>query len=660
MFKNTAIRINIYKSPFILITSFTVIGILLVDYVDFKYSILLFILSIILLLIDLKYSLKKWITVFLFILLFTSLGYQLSSDKSHKNTHELFKSTKSKSYYILKICHLYKSTSNWKRVEVEVLQADNNKIVKLLLIAKDFSFEKGDVLGIYLNVSPIKNKGNPGEFDSEQYYKSKDIQAIAFHDDSSNIDVLLDVDTLKNITFFERLRIYFSHIIDNNLNIQDASLAKALLIGDKSSLEKTIKQDFSNTGAMHVLAVSGLHIGIILSILLFILQLFSKWISKQKAFLIAVILLWFYAFITGLSPSILRATFLFTILAYSKSFSKNNNSINSLFFSAFILLLVNPLYIYDIGFQLSYAAMLGIFLFYTPIYNIFSLKNRYIDLLWKGTALGISAQLFTFPLTTFYFHQFPNYFMLTNLGLIVITGFILGIGVFSLLFNNVWYLNKLLFYIFSLSLFLLLKIISSISSLPYAVAFGFNFSYLEVLFLYFSLFILYTYHKNRKYQFVIVLSFLSIISYIEYQRFSNLSKDEICFFNSPKPIFIIKNGNQAICFYNDDLDKAQFLINSYIKLKPCHVIYKRIDNENYKIRNQDIVLDIDSQKNFTLIHLNGEKYSLQYGEINRIHKFNEYKVISIKNSFVQNNRSYCLENGAIIYEIKKSDHIDRI
>lgn len=142
---------------------------------------------------------------------------------------------------------------------------------------------------------------------------------------------------------------------------KNLAIALALILGDKSLIDSEITASFTNTGAMHVLAVSGLHIGIIMQILMVVFSQFPRFISKRKAIFTVVVLMWFYAFITGLSPSVLRAVFMFSVLVVAQLMGKNYSAINTLFFTGFVLIFINPFTLFDIGFQLSFLAMLGIF-----------------------------------------------------------------------------------------------------------------------------------------------------------------------------------------------------------------------------------------------------------------------------------------------------------
>ena len=566
--------------------------------------------------------------------------------------------------YTAKVNHIYNSNSEWKRIELKLLNHKSSPS-KLLLIAKSFNFNNSDIISLDLIINKISNKGNPGEFDVENYYRSKDIIGISFYDNTNNsIDLIQHYRKSGFNYFINRIRSNLIQIIDSNLNSNNSALAKALILGDKTSLDKSIKQDFSNTGAMHVLAVSGLHVGILLSIILYVLALFSKYLNKKQAYFIAILFLWFYALITGFSASILRATFMFSILVFSKVFSKSNNSINTLCFTAFILLLINPNYLYDIGFQLSYLAMLGIFIFYKIIYSKFTFKFRFINILWQGTSVGLSAQLFTFPLTIFYFHQFPNYFILTNLGLIMITGIILSIGVLSIVFSKVIYLNKLFFILFSFVLILLLKFISSISNLPYSVAYGFNLTFYEVSFLYLIILVVFLLlSANKSIGYVLPFVLFTLV-YIEYKRFQNLNCSEIVFFNSKKSLFVVKDGLNSKCFYSGDIKNAKYIMNSYLKIKPSKVSFQNINKyDEIDVSNKNININIRNLSNYTLVNINDEKYFL--GEsVNKqeLDKFENYTLILNKNTSnlpVIKFINY-LEDGAVFYDIKKSDQIDRI
>jgi competence protein ComEC len=203
--------------------------------------------------------------------------------------------------------------------------------------------------------------------------------------------------------------------LDNESN----AFIKALLLGDKSSLDPSTKKAFSIAGATHVLAVSGLHVGIIVSLFSALLGLILLKIKKRKAAWIKSVLLllviWIYAGITDFSPSILRASMMFSFLSIGQSMTRHSNIYNTISIAAFFMLIINPDNLYAVGFQLSFMAVLGIIYFYPRLSRLFYFKNRLFQKIWNLCAVSIGAQITTFPLALYYFHQFPSYFLLSNL-----------------------------------------------------------------------------------------------------------------------------------------------------------------------------------------------------------------------------------------------------
>jgi len=196
----------------------------------------------------------------------------------------------------------------------------------------------------------------------------------------------------------------------------ELAIAKALILGDKADLDNPTKEVYAQAGAMHVLAVSGLHVGVIYLVLLSLLGQRNGRVTKP--ILVAIIVipsLWAYAFITGLSPSVLRAVTMFSFLAMAQVFNRRSATFNTLAISALILLIVNPYMIMSVGFQLSYVAVIGIIFLYPIFENWFYPTSRIGRFFWQITALSLAAQLATSPLSALYFHRFPTYFLFSNL-----------------------------------------------------------------------------------------------------------------------------------------------------------------------------------------------------------------------------------------------------
>lgn len=228
---------------------------------------------------------------------------------------------------------------------------------------------------------------------------------------------------------------------------EEYSIVTALVIGIKDHLDSAIRNAYSNTGAMHVLAVSGLHVGLLFATL----ERLFAWVKKKGKYgnwlFLSIILLglWFYAFVTGLSPSVLRAVIMFSMVALAKTIQRNSVIYNTIAFSAFLILCYDPYLLLSVSFQLSYLAVLGIVYFYPKIYDLFRLADAFpnlpfwihkpLDFFWSISCVSMAAQIGTFPLGLYYFHQFPVYFFLSNFIVIPAAVVIFSLGLF-IIFGN--------------------------------------------------------------------------------------------------------------------------------------------------------------------------------------------------------------------------------
>lgn len=182
----------------------------------------------------------------------------------------------------------------------------------------------------------------------------------------------------------------------------------------KTNSTRTQKKLFTKTGVIHVLAVSGLHVGIIYLFLSWILKLKRNQVNAAWKIILLIFILFLYAMITGFSPSVSRAVLMFSFMRIGELFGKKVHTLNALAFSAFIILIYNPTELFQLGFQLSYFAVLSIVIFYPAIYGLLFFKNTILDKLWSLTAVTLAAQIGTFPWALYVFHQFPVYFILSN------------------------------------------------------------------------------------------------------------------------------------------------------------------------------------------------------------------------------------------------------
>jgi competence protein ComEC len=300
----------------------------------------------------------------------------------------------------------------------------------IIYIKKDsshYSLLPGDILIIKCKPVEITNKGNPYEFDYRFFMENHNIKYYAF----TRSEDIIRHEVPKHRKIVHRALIIREKIIwmykERGITGERLALVAAITLGQKNMLDPEQKQHFMKAGIMHIMAVSGLH-AVILSLFVFNLLFFLKRRFNIVRILITVLILWSFAFVTGLTPSVLRATLMFSFLQAGNLMKRRVNGINSVLASAFVLILIRPSVIFDAGFLLSYSAVIYIICFYKDFYLKIQFKNSFLDKIWQSAVVTIVAQAGTLPLTIMLFNRFPTYFILSNIiivplsSLLIITG----------------------------------------------------------------------------------------------------------------------------------------------------------------------------------------------------------------------------------------------
>lgn len=308
----------------------------------------------------------------------------------------------------------------------------------LLYLKKQISLatlQPGDRILLHKIPERIHNAGNPGEFDQEQRWLLRGITHSVFAD-SSQYQLLKGAaqgyGLLRWISQFRH--IILDRLHKNFTNESAAGLAAALLIGYRNELDPELASAYSNTGVIHVIAISGLHLALLGWLLEKILSPFKKTkIGLLLSQLILLSVLWVFSLLAEGTPSVLRAVILFTVLGTGQLLDRKGNSLNTLAAAAFLLLCYNPFWLWDLGFQLSFIAVLSILIFGKRLSQIFSHANFLIHQLGQLVAVSLAAQILTTPFTLFYFHQFPASFLLSNLVAVPLSSVILGAALLTCL-----------------------------------------------------------------------------------------------------------------------------------------------------------------------------------------------------------------------------------
>lgn len=613
------------RAPFIRLIVPLMTGIILHRHLQFPllYTVLFFISSSLLLGFTL---LKQNFSGFKFSLLngtaiFTSvffLGTLLvwRQDVRHRSTwvgHHY----KDSSFVLVTLSEpLVEKTKSYKaEATVTAVQINNerqNVTGKIIVYCKKDSAITGLTYGSQIifktNLQLIKNAGNPGGFDFRRYSLFNGITHQVYLKEN-DFAVLKE----KNENVFAKFLFTAKERILNVLRTyikgdKEKGLAEALLIGYKNDLDKTLVQSYSNTGVVHVIAISGLHLGLIYWLLLQLLkplQKRKKWRWLRPVLIIAC--LWLFSLLAGAQPSVLRSAVMFTCIVLGETYTRRTSIYNTLALSAFILLCINPFWLWDVGFQLSYAAVLSIVIFMQPVYNWFYIKNKALDFLWRLNAVTLAAQILTIPLTIYHFHQFPNYFLLTNFIAVPLSSLILLGEIFLCIISSIPMLATAAGKVLAWLIYIMNTYVEKVEALPFSLYDGLQVTVVQTVCIVaaiagISVWLLQKNKRGLQIGLAALLAFTGLRSYYFWQV---NRQQKIIVYNVPQhPAIDFIDGRKYFFYGDSSLVTDDFLRNFHIK--PSRILNRiepadRLDglavNDNFiHYGSKNILLINDNRK----------------------------------------------------------------
>ena len=376
-----------------------------------------------------------------------------------------------------------------------------------------FALHYGDLIAIPAPIREVTPPLNPEEFDYRAYLERKGITGQVYLKEEDWFDLQTnDANPIYAFSYHFR-DILLASLQRSGLSDNEFGVAAAILLGYDDNLADEVRKNYVAAGSMHILCVSGMHVGIIYLLASFLLGFLNrkKWQKTLKQVLLLA-LIWFYALIAGLSPSILRASLMISFVIIGEILRRKGFIINSIAASAFILLCMNPNNLFEIGFLLSYAAVMGIVVLQRPIYNLLYVKNKLLDKAWQITAVALAAQISTIPFTLFYFHQFTTYFWLSNLFMTPISFVVVISGMVLLLVSWIPYLNALVGYLVWGAVYVMNWVVAKIESIPYSIIKGLYVNDFEFALLLVGLLLLMlTFVLRKRRMFIAMLSALLVM-----------------------------------------------------------------------------------------------------------------------------------------------------
>ena len=466
-----------------------------------------------------------------------------------------------KSYKIVAKLNVINDTTFWITQKV-VLYFQKDKVIKQISV--------GDKLLVSTQLSFIEPPKNPEQFDYAKFMKRKGVFLTGYVGKQNWVQ-----QDGKSKYSLRRFSSFMQQFLSNKLMMAgmsgaEYSVAAAILLGNDETLEPELRASYAATGVSHILCVSGMHVGVIFMILGFLLKPLDKHLkTRYLKNIILLVAVWVYANITGLAPSVTRSAAMFTFVITGKFLQRKTNIFHSLFASLFILLVYNPLLIFEVGFQLSYLAVFGIVLFQNIIHQWYKPRTKVGNYLWNLISVSVAAQITTSPIAIFYFGQFPNYFLLTNLFVIPVSFVITIMGVATLMFSFNSFISNGLGFVLNFGVKVMNEGVLFIEKLPGALTTNISINMYQVILLYIFIIILCFCRKKIKLQ--ILLSMLILNGFFLIHSINMIKKknyvDVVNYEISKSVVFQFCYQGNGIIFsdsiHNEDDKQYQFCIKNH-------------------------------------------------------------------------------------------------
>lgn len=414
------------------------------------------------------------------------------------------------------------------------------------------ALRRGDEVLINGLLQEVYNSSNPYEFDIKFYLHNKGVRntvSVASCDwkylDHKNLPVIYQrADEFKR----ELIKVFFKTGIKN----EELSIASSLVFGDQLGLSSTVIRKYNSSGLIYFMSVTGMNVGLIYGSMFFLLVFLDRFrFGKFIKLLIIISIIWTYAIVTGLSEPVVRTSIIFTFIIIGELINRPSHFLNSLAISAFLLLIINPGDLFEIGFQLTYLSLISIYIFYPFISKLLHFSNKALIMIWVIIAVSIALEIGTFPLSIYYFHQFPILYFLSSLLIIPLSALISYLAIIAVFVSSFSWMVYIPAKILYCCLWLLNKVVLVIESLQSTITHDSYISLIQMVLLYMILYfgIIYLKHKRHGtliicFEIILLILGLELIKDIR----SIYDKEVIVYNEYDNTILQFRNGKQSFWF----------------------------------------------------------------------------------------------------------------
>ena len=530
-----------------------------------------------------------------------------------KDENYFIKHVENHSLVVLKIKNILKSGNYHQKYIAEVIQVDH-KFTKgdvLLNIEKDcvlVNFNVDDKILIKNNFTLVNKPLNPHQFNYKKYLENKGIyQQIS---STKNEILLLESDPSSLLGVIHKIRLKIQNSLSlYNFSKDELSVMNALLLGQRQDISEELITNYSKAGAIHILAISGLHVGIILWMLSLVLKPLESFKRGKiiKLFLM-ILVLWFFALLAGMSGSVVRAVTMFSAIAIGQFFNKKNAIEQSLILSMFIILLWKPLFLFDVGFQFSYTAVFGIIWGQPVLYRLWIPKFHILDKGWQLFTVSLAAQIGVLPLSLFYFHQFPGLFLVSNLLIVPFLGLILGTGIIILTLAYFSILPDFMVTVYASVISTLNQLVALIAKQEAFLFSEISFSTMKMFFSYLIIILGFQLllKLNTKRCFLFLSSILIFQCVFLLEKYTIAKKSEFIVFHKSKNSIIGKRKGSSFEVYHSmdplQISSQKLLINYKVGENISSHNYHKLSNLMYYKKQVVLIIDKDGLYNIKEIY----------------------------------------------------------